>query len=57
MGSREVPSMHLLHLEDIKFLAIGGGVDNVRGQVATGIKNARRIGQPLAQRQREVGSL
>jgi hypothetical protein len=47
----------LLDLQNVKFLRIGRGVENVGGQVATAIKKAASIGQPLIQWQRQVGAL
>ena len=47
----------LLHFEDVKFLPIGDGIDDVGRQIAVAIKIAYEIGLPLTQRQCEVGAL
>ena len=46
-----------MHLQDVKSLLIGGGIDNVGGQIAAAVEIARPVGLPLAQRQRKVGAL
>ena len=49
--------MALLHLKDVKFLSVGGGVGNAGRQIAAAVEVARAIGLPLTQGQREVGAL
>lgn len=53
----KMPMEALLHLEDVKFLTVGGGIDDVGGQIAAAIEIAREIGLPLAQGQRNIGAL
>ena len=48
---------YLLRLKNVKFLEVGDGADDVGGKIAGAIENARGIGLPLAQRQRDVGAL
>ena len=47
----------LLHLKDVKFLSVGGGVANAGGQITDAVEIARAIGLPLTQGQHEVGAL
>jgi hypothetical protein len=58
-STRIIPPMQLqlLHLKDVKLLAVCGGVGDVGGQIAAAVEIARQIGLPLAQRQCEVGAL